>query len=85
MTEAFERIFKEADADKDKYLNKAEYLDFCEKMKAFQEEKELPEVTQSRKYHKKLWKAMNQLSSEYVGVSREDIGLTRNYMQHYMV
>lgn len=44
MNEAFVRIFEEADADKDTYLDKSEYFTFCAKMKALSEEKELPVV-----------------------------------------
>ena len=35
MTDAFVRIFEEADQDKDTYLDKSEYFTFCAKMKAF--------------------------------------------------
>lgn len=31
-------MFEEADDDKDNYLDKDEYLSFCAKMRAFQEE-----------------------------------------------
>ena len=44
VTEAFVRIFEEADQDKDTYLDMSEYFTFCAKMKAFNEENNLPTI-----------------------------------------
>ena len=85
MHEAFKKIFRECDVDKDKRLNKAEYLDFCAKMKAFQKDENVPSVHQSKEYQVAMWTAVNKIHGDYEGLSKNDIGMSRTFMQGYMM
>ena len=59
---AFQRLFEEADAKKSKHLTKAQYLTFCAKMKAFQDEQGLPGLGQTKAYNERMWTAMNKIN-----------------------
>lgn len=85
MTEGFKKNFEDADADKDSYLSKAEYIDFCAKMRDLYNEKDLPIIPQTEEYEKRMWEVLNKIRDENEGVASGDISLSKNFMNGYMV
>ena len=84
MSAAFQRLFQAADKKKRKHLSKAEYLVFCTKMKAFQEEKGLPSLGQTKSYNERMWAALNKLNDEYQGVAPGDLSISRGFIHNYL-
>lgn len=79
----FNAHFHGADANKDKLLNFEEYLVFVEKENASKKIRREPIIEKTNEDHQAMFDALNKITADVDGVSKQDLDQYRRYAQAY--